>query len=70
MDQVYVLEPTVEEMIEGLLGRLSEGLVIAVIDGKVSTTQKFRENDSGVLNNFLVCLLQELLKRTHPANEV
>jgi hypothetical protein len=70
MDQVYVLEPTVEELTDGLLGRLSEGLVIAVKDGKVSTFQKFRKNDSGVLNRYLVGLLQELLKHTCPANEV
>ena len=70
MDDISDSGPTVKNAVDELLGRLSEGLVIAVKDGKVSTFQKFRKNDSGVLNRYLVGLLQELLQRTRPANAV
>jgi hypothetical protein len=70
MDDISDSGPTVEDAINELLGRLSEGLVIAVKDGEVKAFKKFRGNGSGALNRYLVGLLQELLTRTSPANEV
>jgi hypothetical protein len=62
-DELNGSESPVGDVIQGLLGRLSEGFVIAVMNGKLSIAHKFASNDSGVLNSFLVGFLQELLKR-------
>jgi hypothetical protein len=59
-------QSTVPEVIQGLLGRLSEGLVIAISGEEIEIAHKF--SDRGLLNAFLVALLEELISRTCPVD--
>jgi hypothetical protein len=58
-------ESAVAELIHGLLGRLSEGLVIAITGEEIEIAHKF--SDRGLLNANLAAVLEELINRTRPA---
>ena len=55
MQQANRSEPSVPEVIQGLLGQLSEGLVIAIIGEEIEIAHKF--SDRGLLNDFLMAFL-------------
>lgn len=62
-------DPTEQDLVQSLLEMNNEAMVITVDEGKIAVFHKFK-GSGGVLNNYLVGLLQELISRTQlPASE-
>ena len=66
MDDISDSGPTVKNAVDELLGRLSEGLVIAITGDEIKIFHKF--SDRGLLPAYLAALLEELINRTRPTN--